>query len=593
MKPTSSPASSARAEGLVSLPPAKPASDFVPASFDGADWGSIEPLAVELLKRELKSAADIERWLLDRSEFDAACSEARIDLYIAMTCHTDDDAVAAAYTRHLEDIDPKLRQLSFDLSKRLVEAAARHPLDPRRYGVLLRDSRAEVELFREENLPLFTEHEKLGQRYQQLIGAMTVRFGGEERTLPQMAKEQMATERAVRESAFRAVAERRLRDRDEIDDIYDRMLALRARIASNTGFENYRDYSFKARRRFDYTPAHCFALHGAVEKHIVPLTRVTAERRRRAMGVSAMRPWDVAVDQHGRPPLKPFTNGDDLLERCRRVFDRMDPALSRFFRALGENGAPARGFDLDSRKGKAPGGYQAMRDRERTPFIFMNAAGVQRDVETLVHEAGHAFHALFARDEPLVWYREAPTEFCEVASMTMELLTAPFFDEFYSTAEELGRAKRDQIEGHALATLPWIAQVDAFQHWTHTNPGHSRAERNRAWLELDQRFGAGVSWEGLEDERAWQWHKQLHLFTHPFYYIEYGIARLGSMGLWLVAIEQGLPEALRRYERGLSLGGSRPLPELFEAAGLPFEFGDAIVERLARAAERELAKLPG
>lgn len=567
-------------------------SPFVPASFDASTWESIEPVARALRDRPIASRAELEAWLLDRSEFEAACGEARADLYIRMTCRTDDPGASAAYERYIEAVPPKLRPLGFELDRRLVELAATYGLDEGRYGVLLRSARAEVELFREANVPLFTELEKLAQQYQRIIGTMTVEFDGQERTLPQMGQYMEMTDRSVRERAWRAVAERRLREQETLDELFDRMIALRDSVGRNAGFANYRDYAFKSLRRFDYAPKECEAFHDGVRSCVVPLVRSLDERRRRSLGVDELRPWDLAVDEKGRAPLRPFTDGKDLLSRTRRLFGRMDSGLAELFRSLGDDGEPGRCLDLDSRKGKAPGGYQYMRDRSREPFIFMNAAGLQSDVVTLLHEAGHAFHSQLCRGEPLVWYRATGEEFAEVASMTMELLTMPYWDEFYSDQKELSRARREQLGQRSVGILAWIAQIDAFQHWIYTNPRHTREERTKKWIELDGRFGHAVSWSGLDRERARVWHRQSHLFLHPFYYIEYGIAELGALGLWLHGQKHGEASALERYKRALSLGGTRPLPELFGAAGLPFDFGPATVRAIVDAVMKELESLP-
>lgn len=562
---------------------------LVPNPLDASRLENIEPIARALLERAVASADEFERWLLDRSEFDAACAESRAMLSIAMTCQTDDPEKAGAYARYIEEVPPRLRPLSFELDRKQAALHASIPLDPGRYKVLERAVRTDVELFRAENVPLMTEVEKMTQEFQTLAGAMTVTFDGAERTLPQMAPYLQKTDRSVRESAWRLIAQRRLRDRDALDSLFDKMLSVRDTIARNAGFDDYRGYTFRAMRRFDYTPAHCEAYHAAVEKHVVPLMRRMDDRRQRHLSLTALRPWDLSVDEKGRPPLKPFTSGEDLLRRTRRVFARMDPGLNEMFRSLGENGTPGPCLDLDARKGKAPGGYQEMLHRSRRPFIFMNAASVHNDMVTLLHEAGHAFHSMLCVNEPLVAYREAPIEFCEVASMSMESLTMPYWDEFYSSPADRGRAMREQME-RIVTVLAWIAQIDAFQHWLYLNPRHTHDERNAHWLHLDARFGHSLDWSGLADERAWLWQRQLHLFVHPFYYIEYGIAQLGALGLWLHSLEKGQASALERYKRAMTLGGSRPLPELFDAAGLPFDFGDATIARLIGAVEREMEK---
>ncbi len=580
-----------------------PVTDFVPASLDGTRWANVEPYFKRLLERPVNSADDLEAWLADRSELEAACSEAESNLYIAMTCHTEDASAQEAWTAYIEAVPPKLKPAVFELDKRQAALAERFGLSGRaggRYRVLTRDTKSEVELFRPENVPIQTELAKLDQKYQQITGAMTVEFEGREQTLPMMGRYQESTDRAVRESAWRAVAERRLKDSEPIDAIYDEMVALRDRMARNAAFVDFVGYGFKSKHRFDYTPQDCKAFHNACQVAVVPFVRRLDAKRRDRLGLTAkgepLRPWDLAVDPRGRPPLRPFSGGVELMTRSVRVFDRMDPGLAAMLSGLGDgsntNGsADGACLDLDTRKGKAPGGYQSMRDRTRRPFIFMNAAGLQRDVETLVHEAGHAFHSLLSVHEPLLHYRYPPIEFAEVASMSMELLTTPYWGEYYTDDADRARAVRQQIE-KSVSLLPWVATIDAFQHWVYTHPSHSRAERAAAWLEVEGRFAHDVSWQGLEAAREKMWHRQMHLFGAPLYYIEYGIAQLGAIQLWVRSLEEGEQAAIRSYKSALALGGSRPLPELFAAAGLKFDFGAAMVSRLLERVERELERLP-
>lgn len=571
--------------------------DFVPQTLNGADLAEVRPLYIQLIERPVESAEDFERWLLDRSELDAAVSEAGANLYIAMTCDTGDGAKAKAYTTYIETVPPAVKPLSFRLDRRHVELVGRFPRSGRRYEVMDRDIRSEVELYRDANVPIQTELDKLSQKYQTIIGAMTVQFDGQERTLPQMAVYQESTDRALRERAWRAVAERRFEDADAIEEIYDEQIRLRTRIAKNAGFGSFVEYTFRAMRRFDYTPEHCLAFHAACEEVVVPLVDRLDEERQEEMGLDELRPWDLAVDPKGRPPLRPFKDGRELIARSVACFTKLDPRLGAMLSALGD-GSEARGsaeganLDLDSRKGKAPGGYQYNRDRSRRPFIFMNAAGVQRDVETMLHEAGHAFHSTLSRNEPLLHYRTEPIEFAEVASMSMELLTQPHWDAFYADEVERGRAIRQHLKG-IVAILPWIATIDAFQHWIYANPSHTYEDRREAWLSLDDRFGRQVSWRGIEEMQETAWHRQNHLFSSPFYYIEYGIAQLGALQLWLRSVEEGPKVAIDAYMAAMSLGGSRPLPELFKAAGLVFDFGPASVERLVARLGKEIDRLPG
>ncbi len=571
--------------------------DFVPGTIDATRWENIEPLMTALLSRPVGSGKVFEKWLVDRSELEAARAEAEAVLYINMTCHTEDEGAQRAYAAYIETVPPRIKPAAFELDKRQVELAKKFVLEPRqRYEVLNRDTAAEVEVFREANVPIQTELEKLSQGYQQVVGAMTVQFEGREQTFPQMAKYQEQTDRAVREKAWRAVVERRLKDRETIDGTFDQMIGLRHTMAKNAGFADFVGYAFKAKKRFDYTPADCRKFHEACERVVVPFQRRQDEKRKRQLKVDALRPWDLSVDPKNRAALRPFEGGVDLMRRSVAAITKLDPRLGKMLATMGDgsnkNGAAGgAGLDLDSRKGKAPGGYQSMLDRSRRAFIFMNAAGLHRDVETMVHEAGHAFHSMLCVDEPLVRYRSAPLEFCEVASMSMELLTMPHYAAYYGSEEDIARARRIQLE-RTYEILPWIATIDAFQLWLYANPTHTREERTAQWLALEDRFGRSVSWEGLDDARAAAWQKQMHLFGAPFYYIEYGIAQLGALQLWLKSLEEGERSAIDAYFAGLSLGGSRPLPELFRATGLKFDFGPETVKRLVERVEREMERLP-
>jgi oligoendopeptidase F len=391
------------------------------------------------------------------------------------------------------------------------------------------------------------------------------------------------TDRALRQEAWELVARRRLADRDAIDDLFDEMVALRVEVAQEAGFDSYVDYAYRNRERFDFGVADAESFQEGIERVVVPLVRRLQEERRRALGVEALRPWDLAVDPLGRPPLRPFTEAETLAEGSERIFADVDPELGAQFSYLRTHGL----LDLANRKGKAPGGYQTTLEDDRLPFIFMNAVGLDGDVRTLLHEGGHAFHALASRGEPLAAYREAPIEFCEVASMSMELLGARDLGMFYGP-DDCERSYRQLLEGIVLI-LPWIATVDAFQHWIYRNPGHSRDDRRAAWVTIHERFGGIVDWSGYEDARASLWHRQLHIFLYPFYYIEYGIAQLGALQVWLNALGDRAG-AVAAYRRALALGGSRPLPELFAAAGARFDFSEATLGPLMEAIGRELER---
>ena len=391
-------------------------------------------------------------------------------------------------------------------------------------------------------------------------------------------------DRSRREAAWRLVSERRLRDREPLEALYDEMVKLRTAIARNAGFKNYRDYVFRAKGRFDYTPKHCFDFHRANEKVVVPALRRRHARRKKLLGVDVLRPWDLAVDPEGRPPLRPFKTVDELVDGCSRIFRRVHPDFGKMFETIRKRGY----LDLDSRKGKAPGGYQTVFTVERMPFIFTNAAGLHGDVETLLHEGGHSFHSLQCRDLEPRFNRDYPTEFAEVASMGMELLGQPYLEEFYSGADA-DRARAHHLEG-LLGTYPWVATIDAFQHWAYTNPSHSRGERTAAWVDLRRRLGGAEDWTGLEELRAVNWHRQSHLFTVPFYYIEYGIAQTGALQVWRNA-RKDRSKSIAAYRKAEGLGWTVPLPKLFAAASLRFDFGEKTISPLIKLALEDLEKI--
>jgi oligoendopeptidase F len=559
---------------------------FVPEGFDGGKWEDIAPLYDQLEARApaINTVAELERWLLDWSELRAALDEAGARRYIAMTCHTDDAEAEKDYLDFIENIQPQMKPRQFRLEELFVRHAVRGQLDHERYEVFQRDTKLKVDLFRPENVPLETEEAKLEQQYQKLAGSLTVQFRGEEKTLPQMGRYLEEPDRPLRQEAWELVAKRRLQEANKFQDLFDGLVKLRGQIAANAGFKSYVEYAFRARGRFDYTAEDCHRFHAAIESEIMPVVRELQARRRQQLGVDTLRPWDVSVDPLNRPPLRPFEQVDRMVNGTQRIFDRLDQRMSAGFREMEER----KLLDLANRKGKAPGGYQYTLEEARLPFIFMNAVGLQRDLETILHEAGHAFHALATQKEDLHAYRSAPIEFCELASMSMELLGNEFLEEFYSS-NDANRARRTHLE-NIIGLFPWIATVDAFQHWIYSHPGHTRAERNAAWVELVKRFGGDLDWTGSEEARANLWHRQPHIFTSPFYYVEYGIAQLGALQVWWNS-RKDKPKAIGDYHRALGLGGSRPLPELFEAAGCRFAFDRETIKPLVELVRTELARL--
>ena len=555
---------------------------FVPEKASLTDQKEVESLHDQLLGRDISSAEDLERWVLDRSELESAFDQEGSILYIRMTCKTDDPERVKKYKDFIKNVVPAIKPLEDQLNRQYVKALKKFPLNEERYEIYTKEIGTDLELFVDKNVELETKVDLLSQEYQSICGAMTVEFQGKERTLPEMGKFLLDPDRSLREEAWKASAERRLEEKDKLDELFDQMLIKRNMIAKNAKFDNFCNYKFKDLHRFDYTPDDCLAYHDSIEQLVVPLWAQILKKRKREMKLDILRPWDTSADPLGRPPLKPFEDVKDLISGCQDVFAQVDQELGKQFRQMVDAGL----LDLASRKGKAPGGYQSTLNESRKPFIFMNAVGIDSDVRTLLHEGGHAFHSLACSHDELLDYRHGPMEFNEVASMGMELLADPYLHVFYGD-EDKQRSCSSHLED-IVFTLLWVATIDAFQHWIYKNPAHDAAGRHQQWLAIHKRFSGGVvNWDGLKEEHATLWHRQLHIFEVPFYYIEYGIAQLGALQLWLNS-KRDQDGALKAYRSALYLGGSKPLPELFETAGLKFDFSEATIAPLMKAVQQEL-----
>ncbi len=549
---------------------------FVPANASLTNKDEVLALYEKLLQQSISSSQELESWLQDRSELDAAVDQAGSLLYIRMTSQTDDLNRAQGYKDFVENVVPAVKPLVDQLNQKYLKIRQNFSLDQKRYEIYDRRLHSDVELFRAKNVPLQTHADLLSQEYQTIAGAMTVHFNGEELTLPQMAKFLLEPNRQLREEAWRLISQRRLQDKDRLEEIFDRMLTLRHEIALNAGYNNFCDYQFRAYHRFDYTPNECKQYHETIQRLVVPIVEGILRKRKTQMNLRELRPWDLAVDPLGLSPLKPFREVQELISGVGEIFFRLDKRWGEQFQEMARCGL----LDLASRKGKAPGGYQSTLAEARKPFIFMNAVGIDQDVNTLLHEGGHAFHSLAAASQFLYPYRHAPMEFCEVASMTMELLGGEHLDIFYNR-EDAQRSRLSHLED-IVEILVWVAIVDSFQFWIYEHPKHSHPERTNAWLTIHERFSPQmVDWNGLKDIRAYLWHRQLHIFEVPFYYIEYGIAQLGALSLWL-HFKKNPDEALKSYQKALALGGSRRLPEIFQAAGIKFDFSQNTIAPLTQ-----------
>ena len=566
------------------------AGGFVPDVFDATIWENIKPLADDLMERELNCSSCIEGLISDSSELAEHISETGALLYIGMTCDTESEEKRESFLDFMSNIRPKLSEFSDALNRRIVNHSSVDDL-PSRYDLMLRGMRTDVEIFSKENIPLGVRQTELVTEAQTINGAMTVEFEGEERTFPQMSKYLESNDRSQRQAAWVAMSARRMEDSERLSEIFDELVSIRHQMATNSGFESYTQYMFRAMHRFDYTIEDCLEFHDSVESVCMPILKKINKDRRDGLGIGELSPWDVnekggsGPDIHGRDPLRPFETVDEMVEKLSEMFHEISSDLGGKFDKLVEMDT----LDLDTRKGKAPGGYQYYLEKSRVPFIFMNAAGLQGDLETMIHEAGHAFHSLYCGHLELIDERDYPIEFAEVASMSMELLTQPWWDKFYES-EEADRARRAHLEGVAFL-LPWIATIDSFQHWIYANPGHSREERAEVWLSIRDKFGSEMDWTGHTDFRELSWQQQGHLFGVPFYYIEYGIAQLGSLQLWKTQMSDP-QKALDDYANAMTLGNTRTLPELFSAADLELGFNEGHFMSLMGTVETALSELP-
>ncbi|MFN8248918.1 MAG: M3 family oligoendopeptidase [Ferruginibacter sp.] len=558
---------------------------FLPTDFTVTDWNALEPYFKELLDRDISSKENLEQWLKDQGELEAVVNEDFCWRQIKMTCDTENKELENAFNYFCLEIQPKIQPYSDALNKKMLASPALVELDQEKYFTYLRGVKKNIELFREENIPLQAEMAVLQQQFGQITGAMMVTVNGQEYTLQQAGKFLESHDRKLREEVYMKIVQRRMEDKEKLDELYDKLISIRNTEAKNAGFNNYRDYRFKELGRFDYTKEDCFKFHDAVKQHVLPIVNKIHERRKKALGVDSLRPWDIEAEPAGTEPLHPFKTGDELLEKSVACFKKLRP----FFGDCLEKMKTMHHLDLESRKGKAPGGYNCPLAESGAPFIFMNAAGQMHDVTTMVHEGGHAVHSFLAHHLELNGFKEYPMEIAEVASMAMELFSMDQWETFFSNEEDLKRAKIHQLE-RVITIFPWIAIIDKFQHWVYEHPAHSHEERTAAWANILNEFKDDViDYSGLDLYRIYAWQRQLHLYEVPFYYIEYGIAQLGAIGMWM-QYKENKEQALDNYCKALSLGGTKTLPELYKAAGLEFDFSPGKIKVLMDFVNAEMEK---
>ena len=558
----------------------------MPTDFTLTNWSVLEPYFKELAERPITSATDLEQWMKDMSEVEAVVSEDSCWRQIKMTCDTTDKSLEESFNFFCMEIQPQIQPFADLLNRKLVDCPFTRELDQQQYFTYLRNVKKSIDLFREENIPLQAELSVMQQQFGQISGAMTIAVNGREYTLQQASKFLEDHDRGLREEVYRKINDRRLQDKDTLNDLYTTLIHKRHQMALNAGFDNYRDYRFAELGRFDYTKEDCFKFHAAVKEHVVPLVEKIYQKKKQKLNLDTLRPWDTEAEPTGIEPLHPFTTGDELTEKTIACFEELNPFFADCIRKMKELGH----LDLESRKGKAPGGYNCPLAESGAPFIFMNAAGQMHDVTTMVHEGGHAIHSFLAHPLELSAFKDYPMEIAEVASMAMELFSMDHWQVFFDNEEDLRRAKEHQLE-RTITIFPWIATIDKFQHWIYENPYHTTEERTAMWMDILNEFSTGmVDHSGLEEYRKTAWQRQLHLFEVPFYYIEYGIAQLGAIGLWK-QFKRSKEQALNNYMNALSLGGTKTLPGLYEAAGLHLDLSPGYIQSLMEFVNEEYEQL--
>ena len=566
--------------------PEKKKRTFLPEDFTIKNWETVKPYYDDLLNREINSVKDLKQWFQDRSELEAVLSEDMAWRYIRMTCDTANEQLQAKFEEFITQIQPEIEPVSNQLNQKALESDFLKEIKDPGYTIMVRELEKDAKIFREENIPLNVQLQSESKKYGAITGAMTVELDGTELTLQQASNYMESTEREKREEAYRKIQARRLEDKDKLNELFNKLVNLRHQVAQNAGFDNYRDYMFTAMGRFDYEPSDCFDFHESVAEEITPVLHELALKREEALKVDSLRPWDKKVDLSGKPPLKAFGTSEELVDKTIQCFGKVDPYLGQCLAIMKQMGH----LDLDSRKGKAPGGYNYPLSETGVPFIFMNATSNLRDMVTIMHEGGHAVHSFLTRDLALTNFKHTPSEVAELASMSMELISMDHWHLFFPNEDELKRAKRDHLE-QVIETLPWVATIDKFQHWIYENAGHSVDDRIKAWNDILDTFSDKVTdWSGLQEEKNYLWQKQLHLYEVPFYYIEYGFAQLGAIAVWK-NYKDDPKKGLEGYKNALTLGYTQSIPEIYEAAGIRFDFSRAYIHSLIEFVKEELGRI--
>lgn len=569
----------------ISIPRPRPKT-YLPEDFSVSSWSQLLPHYDELLQREIDSVEDLEQWILDRSELDAVVSEDFSWRYIKVTVDSRDESAAANYQVAVEELAPNVTAYENDLDRKLVSNPFLEYLDYDRYFTHLRGVKNSVKLFRSENVQLAKDIQLKSKEYVKIFSEMTIGVDGKQMTLHKASALLEESDRDYREGVYHKIHNRILEHTQELEGLFDNLLKMRHQMALNAGFENFRDFKFQALGRFDYTVSDCEEFHESIKREIIPLANQLNSFRKDSLHVESLKPWDLFVDPSGCEPLRPFNSIDELLEKTVNCLSNINPMFGEVIEIMNSMGH----LDLETRSGKRHGGYNMPLHLSGIPFVFMNASNSLSDLRTLMHESGHAVHSYLTKEFPLKSSKRVPSEVAELAAMTMELLSMEHWDVFFDNEEELRRAHVYQLE-YILKVLPWIATIDKFQHWLYTNPEHSRKDRKENWKRIFKEFSSSyVDHSNLEQYLDHLWHKQLHIFEVPFYYIEYGMAQLGAIAIWK-QYRENPSQTVQNYIAALKLGYTRPIGEIYEAAGISFDFSKECINELGCFVKAELDKL--
>lgn len=539
-----------------------------------------------LLNEMISSKLELENWLKKQSTFIWEIEEQLRSHYIAFQCNTDNKEIKDTFEYDQKYVRPLLKRYQNSFDTKYLESPFRMELDPKTYSLLDKKIKNAQTLFCEKNIDLEVNEDKLVTEYFEITGGLTTLWNGEEKTITELQSYLQDPDRHIRKKAKTLISETFLSVEDKLQHILNELIVIRDQKAKNIQLHNYRDYMFKKHERFDYTPEDCYELAESIRKYVVPLIDKIYNKKKSELQVESLRPWDLKATAPNQKVLKPIEKASDLIEKSSHILHKLDHEFSALLERMHKNNC----LDLESRKGKGPGGFCEYLPASQLSFIFMNLNHTHYDVTTFLHEMGHSIHNDCMKQLELQKYLEIPSESAELASMTMELFSMEYWDTFYENKEEFIEVKLEFFKD-IVKYLPQMLIVDQFQHWMYENPNHTAKERNEKYLELHNTYQSNiVNIEGYENWVATGWLPVLHIFEIPFYYIEYAIAQLGALQMYK-QYKENPKQALENYKKALSLGSSKSLTEVYEAAGIRFDFSGEIIKELMLFVEGELELL--